>query len=375
MTGNISIGFLTIRAEAGERRAFLPNFVGSLEKLGAKVVLENGYGSRMGFREEDYLKYAPQVVFAPREEVYQQDYVLVIRYPGDAEIASSKPGGCLITMLHYPTRPARVQFLRSLGIQAISLDSIKDDTGRRLVENLRAVAWNGIETAFRTLRTIYPSPGFVSPHRDPIHVLLLGAGAIGSHVLQASIRYGDSHVWQEMVERRVPGVQLTAVDYDTTGIESVMLELLQKTDILVDATQRPDPSQPVIPNRWIAAMPKHAVLVDLSVDPYDCNLPPASVKGIEGIPQGNLDQYVFGPDDPAFDDIPACIDTTHRRYSVSCYSWPGVKPRECMEVYGHQLSPLLRTLIEIGGVEKLNGRGRYFERALYRSLLSNWKEN
>ncbi len=375
MEQSISIGFLTIQAEQGERRAFLPNFIASLERLGAQVVLEQDYGRRLGLSEDDYLKTAPKARFAPREEVFQQDYVVVIRYPGDGEIARCQPRGCLVTMAHYPTRPLRVEFLRSQGVECISLDSVKDDTGRRLVENLRAVAWNGVQVAFRTLRTLFPSPGFDSPHRRPIQVLTLGSGAVGSQVTPAAIRYGDLALWREMVERGVPGVQATTVDYDTTRFEPLMLELLRGADIVVDATQRPDPAQPVIPNDWLAALPQHAVLVDLSVDPYRCEAPPFSVKGIEGIPQGNLDQYVFAPDDPAFELVPGCIDTTQRRYTVSCYSWPGVRPRECMEVYGQQLHPLLRTLIEKGGLQNLNPRGKFFERAIGRALLSRYTEN
>ncbi|MCC7130517.1 MAG: hypothetical protein IT297_08990 [Anaerolineae bacterium] len=371
----ISIGFLIIQAERGERRAFLPNFIASLERLGAQVVLEEGYGGRLGFSAQDYLKAAPNAAFAPRAEVYQQDYVVVIRYPGDDEIARHQPRGCLVTMLHYPTRPQRVEFLREQGVECISLDSVKDDTGRRLVENLRSVAWNGVQAGFRTLRTVFPAPGFDSPHRRPIQALTLGAGAVGSQVTPAAVRYGDLALWREMVERGVPGVQATSVDYDTTRFEPLMLELLSHTDILVDATQRPDPSEPVIPNRWIAAMQRHAVLVYLSVDPYRCETPPRAVKGIEGIPQGNLDQYVFAPDDPAFDLVPPCVDATHRRYTVSCYSWPGVNPRECMEAYGHQLHPLLRTLIEKGGLPNLNPRGKFFERAIARALLARWVEN
>jgi alanine dehydrogenase len=368
----ISIGLLNIIAEAGERRAFLPGFVAGLEKYGAQVFLEDGYGSGMGYTEDDYRKVAPQVVITTRQEVYQQDYVLVIRYPGDDEIIRYRPPGYLVSMLHYPTRPQRVDFLRSLGVRGISLDSIKDDTGRRLVENLRSVAWNGTEAAFRTLRIIYPSPGFDSPHRPPINTLLIGAGAVGSHVVQAAIRYGNLALWNEMIERGAPGVQVTVVDFDTTRLPARMLELLKSADLVVDATQRPDPGKPVIPNEWLGNLPPHAVLLDLSVDPYDCGNPPSVVKGIEGIPQGDLDQYIFSPDDPAFDKIPACISTHNRRYSVSCYSWPGVYPRECMEVYGHQLGPIMRTILEKGGVENFSPRGRYFERAITRALLENW---
>lgn len=370
MPKSLAFGFARMHLEAGERRDFLPDTIALLDKMDAPVVLETGYGSGMGFKEADYIAAAPRARFVSHAEVFAQDCIVVLRCPDEADLRQLKPGACLISMLHYPTRPARTAMLRTLGIEGISLDSLKDDVGRRLVENLRAVAWNGIEAAFRTLRTLYPSPGFESPHRPPIQVTLLGSGAVGIHVMQAAIRYGDLTLWKDMVDREAPGVQVTTVDYDTTSHPSIMLDLLRRTDLLVDATQRLDASRPVIINEWIAALPQHAVLLDLSVDPYDCNITPPVVKGIEGIPHGNLDQYVFSPDDPVYSQIPECIPTTHRRYSVSCFSWPGIHPKECMATYGKQIQPIFRTLIEKGGVQNIDARGRFFERAIRRAMLS-----
>ncbi len=374
-----SFGFPRMRHEAGERRDFLPETIALLDRLGAKIFLEHDYGVGMGFSKEYYQAVAPNVQFVSHEEAYRQAFVLVLRCPAEEELRLLRPSACLLSMLHYPTRPQRTEFIRSLGIEAISLDSLKDDVGRRLVENLRAVAWNGLEVAFRTLRTIYPHPGFESPHRDSIHATLLGTGAVGVHVLQAAIRYGDLNLWKEMIERQTPGVQVTAVDYDLTGRQDKMLPILEKTDLLIDATQRLDPSRPVIPNEWIAVMPKHAVLLDLSVDPYICDESAPSVKGIEGIPQGNLDQYVFAPDDPAYDSIPECFPKANRRYAISCYSWPGIHPKACMSIYGQQLRPILRVLFE-KGLPSENGsdqrpaiRGKFFERAIQRALLSRWQ--
>lgn len=364
------IGLPRMRLEPGERRDFLPSFVGELERHSARVYLEEGYGAGMGFKPEDYLRAAPHAQFVSHTAAFEQDYVLILRCPHDEELRLMRPGACLLSMLHYPTRPQRTEFVRALGLEAISLDSIKDDTGRRLVENLRAVAWNGMEVAFKTLRGLYPAPGFDSPQRPPLRVLLLGAGAVGMFVMQAATRYGNDKLRAELAARGVPGVRVTAVDYDLTPHANVMRDLLRDTDILVDATQRPDTSRPVIPNAWLAHLPLHAVLLDLSVDPYDCATQPAFVKGIEGIPQGNLDQYVFAPDDIAYEQLPSCVDTRQRRYTVSCYSWPGVYPEPCMEVYGKQLQPIMRTLIERGGAAKINPAGKFFERAIARAQLS-----
>lgn len=372
MADQFTIGLARMHYEFGEKRDFLPNFIKALEKLNVKVALEYGYGSGMRITEDEYLKVNPEISFVSREDIYKQDIVLVMRCPDDEELRQLKPGTCIISMMHYPTRPQRVELLRSLEVESISLDSVTDDVGRRLVENLRMVAWNGLEVAFRVLLRTYPAPGVESPQRSPVQVTVMGVGAVGMHAVQAASRYGDVDLWRSMARRGVPGIKVVAVEYDLTGNAETMQEILSHTDILVDATQRPDSSKPVIPNEWIGWMPEHAVLVDLSVDPYDCTSETHEVKGIEGVPQGNLDQYVFPPDDPAYSRIPECVSTKNRRFAVSCYSWPGIHPRVCMDNYGKQIAPLLRTLVEKGDVSKINPKGKYFERAISRAMLSRF---
>ena len=372
MAEPITIGMARMHVEFGERRDFLPSFVARLIRRGAKVILEHGYGSGMGFTQDDYLAAAPEVRFAAHEEIFSQEYVMVLRCPIESELKQLKSGATLISMLHYPTRPQRVELLRSLGVEGISLDSLKDDNGRRLVENLKSVAWNGLEVGFQVLRRTFPAPGMEGKDRQPIQATILGVGAVGMHAVQAASRYGDLNLWGHLAKAGIPGVQVTAIDYDVVNREGAMREILGRTDILVDATQRPDASKYVIPNDWIGLMPEHAVLVDLSVDPYNFDIDPPEVKGIEGVPQGNLDQYVFTPNDPAYEKIPALVSTKNRRHVVSCYSWPGIHPKECMELYGNQLRPILRMLIERGGVQNIRPRGFFFERAIARAMLSNW---
>lgn len=326
----------------------------------------------MGLSEADYARAAPNAKFVDNEETYRKQIVIALRYPGDGAVRRMLPESCLVSMLHYPTRPTRITYLKSLGIEAISMDSVTDDVGRRLIENLQAVGWNGLRVAFETLRKIYPPPGMDDPKRNPIKVTVMGAGAVGMHAIQAAIRYGDESVWRKMAGIGATGVQVTAVDYDLTNHPDIMRKIVMYTDILVDATQRRDTSRPVIPNEVIGLMRPHAVLVDLSVDPYDFSTTPPSVKGIEGIPQGNLDQYIFSPDDPIYAAFPSSVNTTHRRHAISCYSWPGIYPYECMQVYSRQLRAILRTLVETGGPQNISLAGTFFHRAIHRALLSQW---
>ena len=372
MADVITFGLARMHVEYGERRDFLPKLVADLEKRGALVHLEYGYGAGLGLTEGDYLKVAPGVRFVSYQEVLKQQYVLVLRCPANEDLKLMEPGSCLISMLHYPTRPQRVELLRSLEIEAVSLDSLRDDSGRRMIENLQSVAWNGLEAGFQVLGRTYPPPGMENPKRAPIHATVLGVGAVGVHAVQAASRYGDVKLWKKLAERGTPGVQVTAIDYDLAGREDMMHDILARSDLLVDATQRRDTSKAVISNEWVGWLPEHAVIVDLSVDPYICQYEPIQVKGIEGIPQGNLDQYVFMPNDLAYEHIPDCVSTKNRRHTVSCYSWPGIHPKRCMKLYGEQIRPILRNITDRGGIQNLNPRGRYFERAICQAMLSQW---
>lgn len=80
---SLNIGFAKMHLEEGERRDFLPGFVSYLAQNGWKIKLEKGLGADIGLDENTYLNAAPSVDFVDQEEIYKQDYVIVLRYPGD----------------------------------------------------------------------------------------------------------------------------------------------------------------------------------------------------------------------------------------------------------------------------------------------------
>ena len=365
-----SIGFPRMMNEVGERRVFLPEFIQFIASLGVDVYVEEGYGSRSGFTFEDYKEAHTNIFMCSREEAFQKDVSLILRSPKPDEFELVKSGTVLISMLHYPTRPKRIARLQGLGAKAISLDSIADDKNLRMVENMKAVAWNGLEAAFDWLEKDWP--GLVRPDKKPIQVLILGTGMVGKHAVEAATKLGNVERNNDHIASNGPGAVALSIGRNIASNASTMKELMEQADIIVDSTQRRDASKPVIPNEWIGWLPKHAVVVDLAVDPYTLDTTPPVVRGIEGIPQGNLDQYVFPADDPKWDSmVPATISSANRRTTVTCYSWPGVHPEACMRHYAQQLTPFMEVLFE-KGYDNLSIEGSYFERALYRATLKAW---
>ncbi len=356
------IGFPRMKQEAGEKRIFLPEFINQMIQLGFVICVEEGYGSRLGFSEEFYKQGDPRVRICSREECFAQDYVVILRSPKNKEFDLIQSGACLISMLHFPTRPKRVQLLKRRKINAISLDSILNDTNIRLIENMKAVAWNGLEAAFDILENRYGT--LLRENGRPWKTLILGTGMVGKHAVAAATKLGNTERYNDHVLENGVGNIAISVGRATTSNPAIMKKLFHETDILVDAAYRRDTSRPVVPNEWISWLPEHAVIVDLAVDPYTLDATPPVVRGVEGIPQGNLDQYVFHPDDPHWENtVPESIPSKHRRTTVTCYSWPGIHPETCMRHYARQLLPLMEVLAE-KDYEMLSPQGNYFERAL-----------
>ena len=368
--GALTFGLPRMHKEAGERRDFLPSLVGKLAHRGVDVFVEGGIGSGLGLRDQDYTDLSPLVHVVGNEDAFRADVVLMLRCPDESEFVKLRPGSILFAMLHLPTRPKRVRLLRELGIEGISMDSITDDGGRRLVVDSRDVAWNGVEAAFDALERGWPE--LTDPGRGAVRVTVLGPGEIGKHAVEAATKYGNLERAARFAHEGVSGVEVVVVGRNLTAREAYMRARLRETDVLVDASQRDDPSVPLIPQAWVAELPPHAVVCDLVVDPYLLEANPPTVRGIEGIPQGNLDRYVFDVDDPAWDELPRQIPATERRPVVSCYSWPRVHPKRCIELYWRQLAPLLETLIDRGGFERIRPDGSFHERALYRGSLRAW---
>jgi alanine dehydrogenase len=373
MTGPKTIGFPRMMKEAGELRVFLPEFIQYLSKFGASIYIEEGYGSRSGFSFADYQQANPAVYMCDREEAFQQDAVVILRSPTMQEFDLIKRGAILISMLHYPTRPKRVRALQEHEIKAISLDSIENDNNIRLVENMKAVAWNGLETAFDTLEKYHPE--MLSKGAEPVRVLILGTGMVGKHAVDAATKMGSIERNKEHMVAGGAGVIAVTVGRNISGNTEIMQKLFGEADILVDATQRRNPSVPVVPNHWLTWLPPHAIITDLAVDPYTLDGNPPVVRGVEGIPKGNLDKYVFNPDDPDWGKtVPDSIPCEHRRKVVSCYSWPGIHPEASMRHYAQQMENPMEVLLE-KGYDRLSLEGGYFERALYRGTLKAWLKN
>jgi len=368
-----TLGFPRMHKEKNERRDFTPNFFKALRDENVEIYLEYGYGSCLGFKEEDYIKANPNIKFTTNKECYKKDIVVVLRAPEFYELDYMKQGSILISMLHYPTRPTRVKRLKEKGIYSISLDSIRNDFLERMVVNYKGTAFYGMEVAFRELEKAMKS--FYSKDREPINVAIMGMGMVGLYAAKAAGHFGYVKEIEDKINNiGAKGVLVEMIPRNITEDEKELIKVLKRCDILVDATTRSDPTKYIIKNELIGYMKSHAIILDLTADPYLTDTNPIQVKAIEGIPTGSLDKFVFYPDDEEYDKIPKEVNTKNRRIVVSCNAWPGVKPLECMELYGIQVLPILKKVINLDIKDFTIDSPDFIIRAIYRGTIEYYEK-
>lgn len=365
------IGFPRMHKELNEKRDFLPRFFKQLANENAELYLEKGYGTGMGYSEEDYLRENPNIQFTDNRDCYTKDIVVVLRAPEIHEIEWMKSGSILVSMLHYPTRKSRTELLKRKNIHGISMDLIRNDLLERIVVNYNGTSGNGIKLAFLELSKSMKD--FYSKNRDIINVSIIGMGMVGLTAAKAAKIYGSQEINEKMKHIGAKGVLVRMLPRNITCDRNEMMKILKDTDILVDASTRDNCTEYIIKNEMLKYMRPYSVILDITADPYLTDIDPIQVKAIEGIPTGTLDKMVFYPDDNDYLQIPSGVSTLNRRIVVSCNAWPGLNAAECMKLYGKQLTPVIKMIIR-NDVRIVNEHSdSFFMRAIYRSSIEYYE--
>ncbi len=361
-----TVGFLKIKNFGGDIRDFLPSLFTYLKKFeNIEVFLEKGYGSGFGLCENDYLKTNPKIKFVLEEEIYSKDLVVIIKMPELSELEKLKDGNSIFTMCHYHTRPTYVELFKRKKIKSLSMDAIVDDYGKRIFVDYFRTAYNGSILAFKELKKSMPN--FHSSYRSPINVTVLGVGFVAQNCAKSFEILGD----EEFLGKNIPGIVIKMLPRTVTYSQDLIKTILETTDILVDATSRRDSSEVIVENKSLRYLPEHAVILDLAADRYD----KGQVKPIEGTILGNLSKMVIYADDDLYNSLPINVESKNRRTTVSCNAWPGVTPKESIQYYEVLLKDYLYILLS-KDIEEIDRKSdNYFERALFRSSLSNYLNN
>jgi alanine dehydrogenase len=356
------MGFPKMHKEESEKRDFLPQIFEDLKDYPVDILLEEGYGVRLGYAPEDYLQSNENIRFEPYEKVFKSDVIIVLRCPENEEIKLINEGSILISMLHYETRETRNRLLMERKINCFSMDAMTNDENERILVNFKGTSRAGSRIAFEELKK--RTNEFKTILDKVINVSILGVGSVAANSAKAFEELGDKEFLS--TDR---GLMIQMLPRTITQNYEILRDVIEKTHILVDASKRPDPSKTIIANELLGFLPEQSVILDLAADPYNEKIKPIQVKGVEGIPTGTLDKFVIEPDDEMYDTIPQSVSSDNRRVVISCNAWPGIDAKDCIELYGRQLLPFIDVILS-NNIEELDIKSRnMYERSLVRASL------
>ena len=370
-TATKKIGFPMIHNFDGDPRDFIPDLFAFMDRYeGVEFYLEEGYGSRLGYSAEDYLKASSKIHFVPMREAYEKDVTMILKDPDLEYLEWLRDGSVLFTMIHYCERPAEVALIKRKNIKAFSMDSIVDDKNARMFVDYVGTTYCAVLEAVKALKANYDK--FASPEREPLKAVIVGCGPIGQGAAKAFEVCGDAEF---LGKPELTGFLPTIVTRTITQNEAAFNKVLKTADILVDATQRKGTLAPVVTNKQIGLLPEHAIILDIVCERYDYTVEPHCTRAFEGTVEGNPGKYVIYPDDPYYDEqIPDDIDATNRRIVVSCNAWPGMDTARSVKHYYELMKNYVGIIIAKDYQDVTLDSDNLFERGLARAKLSYYEE-
>jgi len=181
-----------VLAEQNDKRiAIVPAVASKLIDLGAEVCLEKDAGKSSGFSDSDY----DGVQCLDRRMIMDQADVLITIHPlSDEELKTVKQGTLLISEFKPFFYEDVAEKLKSLGLQAISMDMIPRTTLAQSMDVLSSMAaiagYKAVLAAAAKLPRYFPMMITAAGSIKPAKVLVLGAGVAGLQAIATAKRLG-----------------------------------------------------------------------------------------------------------------------------------------------------------------------------------------
>jgi NAD(P) transhydrogenase subunit alpha len=175
------------------RVALLPEGVDALIKLGQKVLIETGAGSKAFATDEDYKKSGGLTV--SRSEIFQKaEFIVKINPPTGEEIDSLRNGVIFMAVLQPLFNPQLIKTLSEKKVTVFSMDTIPRTTRAQSMDVLSSMSavsgYKSVLMAANYLPKFFPMLTTAAGTIAPAKALILGAGVAGLQAVATSKRLG-----------------------------------------------------------------------------------------------------------------------------------------------------------------------------------------
>ena len=245
---------------------------------GHAVLVQAGAGAAIGLDDAQYRAAGATLADSAQEVFAKADMIVKVKEPQPQECAMLRPGQLLYTYLHLAPDPEQTAALVKSGAVCVAYETITGVSGGLpLLAPMSEVAGRmSIQAGAAHLEKSKGGMGVLLggvPGVAPGHVVILGAGVVGTHALQCAVGAGARvSVLDKNVDRLrqldlVFGNRITTLYSNAQSVE----DSVPAADMVVGGVLIPGAAAPKLVTRdMISRMKKGAVVVDVAIDQGGC---------------------------------------------------------------------------------------------------------
>ncbi|WP_296494205.1 alanine dehydrogenase [Rhodoferax sp.] len=260
------------------RVGLTPASVRELCAHGHQVLVQTGAGAAIGLSDEQYL--AAGATLAPdAAQVFAAAGMIVkVKEPQPHECAMLRPGQILYTYLHLAPDPEQTAALVKSGAVCIAYETITGPGGGLpLLAPMSEVAGRmAVQAGAAHLEKSKGGMGVLLggvPGVPAAHVVILGAGVVGTHALQMAVGMGarvtvlDKNMDRLRQLDLIFGNRIHTMFSNAQSVEDAVID----ADLVIGGVLIPGAAAPKLVTRsMISRMKKGAVVVDVAIDQGGC---------------------------------------------------------------------------------------------------------
>ena len=260
------------------RVGLTPASVRELTLRGHKVLVQTSAGAGIGLSDEEYLAAGAELAPDAASVFAACDMIVKVKEPQPQECAMLRPGQILYTYLHLAPDPAQTAALIKSGAICIAYETITaPGGGLPLLAPMSEVAGRmAVQAGAAHLEKSKGGMGVLLggvPGVAAAHVVIIGAGMVGTNALQMAIGLGARvTVIDKSVDRLrqldlIFGNRISTVYSTAHNIEQAVLD----ADLVIGGVLIPGAAAPkLVTAAMVARMKKGAVVVDVAIDQGGC---------------------------------------------------------------------------------------------------------
>lgn len=274
----MNIGVLREKDPLDRRVALTPSVAHQLAARGHSVWIETGAGDGAMFRDDEYLRAGASVAYSPAEVVRRSEALVQLGAPTVKELWIAHPGAAVLAFYHMAVAGSDLaERLLERRITAIGAEIIETDDGRLpVLASVSEIAGQmTVPLAHHLLRSSSGGRGILlggSPGVPPAHVVVLGAGVVGTWAARTARAAGarvtvldiDSDKLRRLLQH-VPNIATALADPESVG------DAVASADVLIGAVLIAGAIAPhVVTKDMIETMRPGSVVIDVAIDQGGC---------------------------------------------------------------------------------------------------------